>query len=108
MFKVGSYVTAHMFSYRSTAVLQPSDKPCKNKKGKVIRLTGRRRLWRYDMSRTLHLLDNGSEIVVMLLALRPTALYPQKDLLVLISVIGSVNPRALVRIKDFGKLKEMQ
>jgi hypothetical protein len=33
-------------------------------------------------------------------------LYPQKDLLLLLTVRGRVNPRAMVQISELGKVKK--
>jgi hypothetical protein len=79
-------------------------------KGKAMPLTGRGGPRGSETSRLPHVLDNrlteGGEVVS--LTRRPAAFYPPPPsgrFLVLISVIGWVDPRTIVRLEGLGQVK---
>jgi hypothetical protein len=70
-------------------------------------MTGRGGLYVCEMSRLPHFLDNrltdGGEVVSLTRGPRFTL---QKQFLVLISVAGGINPRAIVGLEGLGKSKK--
>jgi hypothetical protein len=78
-------------------------------KGKAIPTTGRRGPQGWETSSLPHFLDNrltdGGEIFS--LTRRPNAFYPPGRFLVLISIRGSVDRRALVRLEGLDQLKNL-
>jgi hypothetical protein len=80
--------------------------PSGSKKGKSIRVTGRGGPQSWETSRVPHFLDScltdGGEVVSLTRRGRPL---PPGRFLVLISVRGWVDPRAIVRLEEFDQLK---
>jgi hypothetical protein len=74
-------------------------------KDKVIAVTDREGPYICEMSRLAHFLDISSQLVVTLSTLRAGSPLPIGRFLVLISIRGWVDLRAIVRLEELGQLK---